>query len=61
MSQLPEGGGRTRGSPHGGRWYIGLLFHCGGTSLIVRFASMLDDGFSRSSRCMYTLETQKQV
>lgn len=30
----------TKGSAHGGSWYIGSLFHSGGISLIVRFGVM---------------------
>lgn len=33
----------TSGSPHGGSLYIGLLFHCGGGSVIVKFEGMLID------------------
>lgn len=32
----------TKGSPHDGRWYMGSLFHAGGTSVTVRLGAMVD-------------------
>ena len=33
--------GHTKGSPHGGRWYIGSLFHAGGMSVTVKLGAMV--------------------